>query len=294
MLGDRDYMRGPSRRPPLTMLNKLFIALVAAFIFQNIDQVYMDGGVTRFLVLSSEGIGRGYIWQFFTYSFLHGGLFHILCNCLMFWIVGRAVEQIIGARRLLVAFLGAGVFGGILQITLMFLFPKIYGGAVVGASAGVAGVFAIFAMLFRDQVFRVYFILPVKAETLLWISVAIAGFFTLVPPRDGVAHAAHLGGLIGGIMFVRLGWHQDFQPLPWDGWWANFRAKRSKRPFIQRVDGPPAQKQNSKALAKEEDPDFIASQVDPILDKISEKGLHSLTDKEREILEKARNRMGKR
>lgn len=278
----------------MSMLNKLFIVLISAFVFQNVDQVHMGGRFTEYLVLSTDGIRHGYIWQVVTFTFLHGGLFHLLINCLMLWMIGRAVEHSLGAKRFLVAFIATGIFGGVFQIILMFALPGVYGTSVVGASAGLSGVFAIFAMLFRDQVFRVYFILPVKAEKLLWVSLAIAGFFTLVPPRDGVAHAAHLGGLVAGILFVRFGWHQDFRPLPWERWWASFRKPRRGKPFIQVVDKKPQSgSKNKPVTAAKESPDFIASQVDPILDKISEKGLQSLTDKEREILEKARKQMGR-
>lgn len=292
MLADRHYMQDTGHRPPMSMLNKLFIAMVATFVLQNIDQVYWRGNLSPYFALTIDGIRSGYIWQFLTFNFMHGGFGHILWNCLLFWIVGREIERVLGARRFLFAFLYTGAAGGVLQIILMFALPKVYGEGVVGASAGVSGTFAIFALLYRDQVFRVCFILPVRALNLLWASLAIAGFFTLVPPPDGVAHAGHLGGLLAGMLFVRLGWHHDYRPLPWMEWWESFRSRR--KPFIQRVERP-VKKISAKSSAPKpvEDPDFIASQVDPILDKISEKGLHSLTDKEREILEKARNRMGR-
>tara|TARA_B100000676_G_scaffold286770_1_gene316670 strand:- start:201 stop:731 length:531 start_codon:yes stop_codon:yes gene_type:complete len=176
----------------------------------------------------------------------------------------------------------------------MFLVPSVYGKSVVGASAGVAGVFAIFASIYKNQVFHVYFILPVRAEKLLWVSLAIAGFFVLVPPNDRIAHAAHFGGLLGGMLFVRYGWHHDYNPLPWEGWWDKFKSKQT---FVKKTTEPrrtaPARKRvasSAKPAAKESEAD-VKQRVDQILDKISEKGLNSLTQEERDFLEQARKKM---
>ena len=72
------------------------------------------------------------------------------------------------------------------------------------------------------------------------------------------------------------------------------QIRRTTETFVVKTVAPTPAKSAKPTASKGEHPDFIAGQVDPILDKISEKGLHSLTDREREILEKARNRMGKR
>jgi len=277
----------------MSVTNKLILALVAVFALQCIDAVYMGGGLSRYLVLTTTGLKRGYLWQLFTFQLLHSGLLHLFVNGLVLYFIGATVERTIGAYRYLVLFFGAGLVGGVLQSILMLLLPHMYGTGLVGASAGVGGVFAVLAMLYRGQIVLLFGILPVKAEKLLWVFLGIAVFFTLVPAGGNVAHAAHLGGLLTGIFFVKRGWHQDFQPLPWDGWLERFKGRGSRRGFIQRVERPAPRRRQSASVAREESPDFIASQVDPILDKISEKGLHSLTEQEREILEKARRNMGR-
>lgn len=297
MIGDRDYMRDDGGyRGPMTMTAKLVIVMVAAFAFQCVDAVYMRGTFTDLLALTRDGLKSGFVWQLFTFQILHASLFHLFMNGLVMWMIGRFVEGILGPKRYLVAFLGCGLMGGVMQAVLMLALPGMYGTHLVGASAGVGGLFAILALLFRNQTILAFFIIPVRAITLLWIFLGIAIFFTVVPAGGNVAHAAHLGGMLGGMLFVRLGWHHDYVPLPWDAWFKKKPRSASRRPFIEvmKPSAAPVSKTKPAARAGEESPDFIASQVDPILDKISAKGLNSLTDREREILEKARNRMGKR
>lgn len=136
------------------------------------------------------------------------------------------------------------------------------------------------------------FVLPIKAKTLFWIYVAVEAFFTVVPTQrqGGVAHAAHLGGLLMGMQFVRLGWHRDYVALPWEKWFKR-KPKATKRNAAS-VAGF-----DLRGTAKPEEPlteDFISKEVDPILDKISAHGIHSLTERERKILEQARAVMAKR
>lgn len=297
MIGDRDYMRDPGGyRQPMTMTTKLIIALVVVFAFQCVDMVYMRGTFSRFLALSRDGLLSGFVWQFFTFQLLHAGLFHLFINGFVLWVVGRFVEQILGPQRYLIAFLGCGLLGGLMQSVLMLALPQMYGTHLVGASAGVGGLFAILALLFRNQIFLAFFVVPVKAITLLYVFLGIAVFFTLVPAGGNVAHAAHLGGMLGGMLFVRRRWHESYVPLPWENWFRRRAGGKARRPFIEvmKPESGSGAKAASVAPTKEDTPEFIASQVDPILDKISAKGLHSLTDREREILEQARKHMGKR
>ena len=177
----------------------------------------------------------------------------------------------------------------------MVLFPGHYGTFVYGASAGVSGIFAIFATLYGKQEIRLNFILPVRADILLWISLGIAAFFTLVPsPRSGVAHAAHLGGLLAGIAIVRMRWHQDFRELPWDGLLMKAKRMFGRQRHIRLVPDSGKRTPRRDKSVKPNNADFIASQIDPILDKISSEGIESLTEKERKILEKSRGKKGRK
>lgn len=287
-------MRDAPGGMPRSMTATLMIVLVAVFAVQCIDSVYLRTPVQGWLALTNDGLRHGYLWQLITFQFLHGGVLHLGCNLLGMWFFGRFVEQVLGPRRYLFAYLACGVVGGLLQSTLMLLFPGTYGGYLLGASAGTSGLFAIFARLESQSIVRVNFILPIRAHTLLLASFFIALFFTLVPTGGGVAHAAHLGGLLAGVAFVHLNWHQDFRPLPWVEWWQNRRTRiRIARP-PRETRGPAPARFGVEPPPPVAGKDFMASEVDPILDKISAHGIHSLTEAERAILEQAQKRMARR
>lgn len=288
-------MREGGRHAPLSTTVILMIVLVAVYALQCINVVYLRTPAEEWLALTTGGLKHGFVWQLITFQFLHGGLLHLGFNLLGLWFFGRFVENVVG-RRFLLAYLGCGIAGGLLQGILMVAFPIHYGGMLYGASAGVAGMFAIFARLESHSEVRLNFILPVRAGTLLWVFTGIAAFFTLVPTHDRVAHAAHLGGILAGLAFVRLGWHRDFQPLPWDGAWKRFQQSFHRPPPTTRIARHPAMRSMARGgVPREElDPDFISKDVDPILDKISAQGIQSLNERERKILEAARARMAKR
>jgi membrane associated rhomboid family serine protease len=296
-VADRDYMREgrPWRLPSVSA--GLMIILVIAFAIQCINDVYLKTFVEDHLALTRDALKRGFVWQLLTFQFLHGDLWHLVGNLLGLWFFGRPVEHFLGKSRYLIAYFGSGIAGGLLQVALMVLFPRHFGMFVYGASAGVMGVFAIFALLASHAEIRWNFIFPIRADVLLWITAAISLFFTLVPsPRGGgVAHAAHLGGIIAGWAFVRLKWHQDFRPLPWVEWFERFKNRpRRSRPIVKvRFPKGNSWEPDTATARPNEDPDFMSKEVDPILEKISAHGIHSLTEREKEILEKARSRMGK-
>jgi len=303
MLEDRDYMRESPGLAGMSMTAKLTVILLVVFVFQCVNDVYLHTPVEYWLALTPMCFEHGWVWQLLTFQFLHLNLLHIACNLIVFWWAGHFVENVLGKRRFLVALFGCGVVGGIVQGLLMILFPARFGDLVMGASAGVAGLFAIFALLEKETTVRLYFVLPVRALTLLWVFGIISLFFTLVPtPREGgMAHAAHLGGLLAGIAWVKLGWHLDYVQLPWTGWlprlWGRQlpRVYRPKNEMAATSTGKTSF-WHSSAIPPAEDlstDEFVKSEVDPILDKISRDGIQSLTAHERQILEKARSRMAK-
>jgi membrane associated rhomboid family serine protease len=306
MLENRDYMRAPEPGLPFrfrwTASTILMVSLVVIFALQCINAVYLGTPAELWLGLTGAGLKSGFLWQLLTFQFLHGGLLHLLLNLLGLFYFGRFAEHVLGTRRFLVAYFGAGIVGGLLQGVLMIAFPTHFGGILFGASAGIAGMFALFAMLERDSTVHVYFVLPVRAMTLLMVFCAISLFFTLVPsPRDGTAHAAHLGGLLAGIAWVKLGWHRDFVTLPWEGLfsrWRSWRPLESRQRKHELVRAAKVRTESWKRAAPESPAElppeeFISKEVDPILDKISQHGLHSLTDRERKILEAARKKMSR-
>jgi membrane associated rhomboid family serine protease len=300
-LADRHYMRKGPNGVPWSMTGILMVVLTLVFMLQCVNDVYLRSFVERWLALTPECLTRGYVWQLFTFQFLHEGLLHIGCNLISLWFFGRFVESVLGRQRFLVAYFGSGMVGGVLQALLMMLFPEHFGFFTFGASAGIMGIFTIFVLLLPDSEIRWNFILPVPARAILWITAAISLFFTLVPsPRGGgVAHAAHLGGILAGIAWVKLGWHRDFVQLPWEGWlsgrrWSRNRSRKSELIRATSIKIPGVSRAKAEDAADVPQEEFISREVDPILDKISQHGIQSLTERERKILEAARSKMAKR
>lgn len=306
MLENRDYMRpGAEGGSPLgfrwTASTVLMAVLIAAYALQCVNEAYFHAPVAFALGLTKKVFTAGYVWQLLTFQFLHGGLMHLFCNLLGLWFFGRFVENVLGVSRFLIAYLGAGVVGGLLNSMLMALFPAHFGLVVFGASAGVAGLFAIFACLESEAEVRLYFVLPMRAKTLLVVFGIISVFFTVVPVGGGVAHAAHLGGIVAGLLWVKFGWHHEFVPTPWEELLNRLQKFQHRPPRrrpleLVRSGGKPDVKSRRAPEDAEELPpaEFISKEVDPILDKISAHGIQSLTERERKILDAARKKMEKR
>ena len=273
----------------------LLFVNVAAFIAQSFlygypPQFPHDG----YFTLSLGGLHNGFMWQLVTFQFMHSGLFHLLLNCFAIFMFGREVEEALGKRTFLALYFASGIVGGLLQTGGGLLWPRHFGGAVVGASAGAFGLVAAFAVLYpeRPLTLLLFFIVPVtmRAKYLLLFS-AVLALFGIVFPGDNIAHAAHLGGMLTGIFFIRqvIHWH-----------WPQFRRAAHGHPLPRELVSVHAQKaplwRRPPPRAAEELPteEFLSKEVDPILDKISAHGIQSLTDSERKILEIARARMAKR
>jgi membrane associated rhomboid family serine protease len=242
-----------------------------------------------FLALSPSGILHGRIYQLITFQLMHSGLWHLVGNQIGIYFFGRAVEEMLGSKVMFRLYFLSGTIGGLLQVGLGFLFPAYFGGHGIGASAGVFGLIAAFATLGPNQPVALL-LLPIAfpAKYLLWGEAALAliGIFT---GSGGIAHGAHLGGMLTGILCVR--WFSDSYKRP--GFFRVFewlRERRARRVSTRRYsEGAPRRK--AEALPG---PEFISREVDPILEKISAHGIHSLTDRERQILEAARTRMAKK
>jgi membrane associated rhomboid family serine protease len=301
MIDDRDYMRQPAYRDPIRWPRlprwSWTLALLVAYAVVFIVEIIVSPVPSRlvpgnafchdFFALSKEGIERGFVWQLVTYQFMHAGFLHLLLNCWAIYVFGREVELVLGTRRFLVLMFSSGIVGGVFQVLTAIVWPQLFGGTVVGASACAFGLVAAFALLFpeRELMLLIFFVIPVRlrAKTLLILSavLALAGIvFSESFFGGNVANAAHLGGMAMGWFFIRKILQGDWS-----------RLTGTLRPFKQ--SGPPRRPVPSPLETKPAG-DFVEEQVDPILEKISAHGIQSLTAREREILEAARHRMAKR
>jgi len=299
MLDDREYMRQPVYRDRLQMPRVSFtivLLIVNAIVFLIECAVYgypLRFPVDSYFALSLGGLEHGCVWQLLTYQFMHAGVLHILVNGWAIYFFGHALEEALGGRKFLALFLASGVVGGLLQCLAALLSPQYFDGPVVGASAGAFGLVAAFAVLFpeRELTLLLFFIVPIRlsARMLLFFSVVLAGI-GMVFPANHIANAAHLGGMLAGVVFIR----QFVQGRWWSG---RSPARRSApRELVNVRRAKSGAWHPSAGSVDEEDSheNFVKSEVDPILDKISAHGIQSLTAREREILEKARTKMTKR
>jgi membrane associated rhomboid family serine protease len=264
-----------------------------AFIVQNVLYRFMGFPTTNaYLALSVFGLGHGFVWQLLTYQFMHGGWLHLLLNCWAIYVFGREIENTLGWKRFLTLYFSSGVIGGLFQVLLGVVAGGAFTAPVVGASAGAFGLVAAFATLYPERTLTLllFFVIPVSLRAkFLLLFCGLLTFFGLVFPTDNIAHAAHLGGMITGIAFVRYAIH-------WQ--WPRFQQRRARpfRPLVKVSRRESGGWGRSQAVEDEDLPpeEFLSQEVDPILDKISAHGIQSLTERERRILERAGEKMGKR
>jgi membrane associated rhomboid family serine protease len=304
MLEDRYYMRTSPFEARRSATLMLLVANAVAFVFECLRYGYPP----RFphgdyLALSWAGLSHGYVWQLVTFQFMHGGLLHLLFNCWAIFIFGRELEEALGWKRFLTLYFSSGVIGGLVQAGAGGLATHFstndwmlhFAAPTVGASAGAFGLLAGFAMLYPERrlMLLLFFVIPLsmRAKFLLLFSGLLALFGVLFPVSN-IADAAHLGGMATGIIFVRYALH-------WDWHWPSLRRSGGKPPLrlVKVGAGSSGRWNRGKTGSTDDDlpPDeFLSKEVDPILDKISAQGIQSLTERERRILEVAREKMGRR
>lgn len=157
--------------------------------------------------LSLDGIRSGAVWQLLSYQFLHGGGWHLAFNLMFLHSLGPVLESTFGRWRYLLAYLGAGVMGGLVHLAGATISPEHFSHPVVGASAGLCGLLAALGAIYAEVELPLllFFLIPVRVKA-KWV---LAGFAlitvagTLVPVGR-VAHLSHLGGLLGGLIAVNL------------------------------------------------------------------------------------------
>lgn len=300
-LYDRQYMREQPNQPSaLKPLYWLLGSIVGVFIVQilvkNLAGLEAYHSFLALFSLSSYGVEHGYIWNFLTYSFLHSTdgaffLLHILFNGVMIFWLGRVLIQLLGNTRFFTLYGLAVLLGGIAWFLIISW--KVPSANMVGASGGVMGLFLVFAKHLPNQPIRVLLFLVIPFNTTPRDLLRIILIFELVgfvindlaifgSPFLPIAHSAHLGGMLGGWVFVKYILNKDFsfsgpdiKPPKW------FTSKKTSKAQSGRFR---INFTNRGELQKE---------VDRILDKINKEGFGSLTEKERETLDKAKELLNK-
>lgn len=217
-------------------------------------------------------------WTIITYMFVHAGFLHVFLNMLMLFFFGPPLEEQWGGKEFIKYYVICGAGGAL--FTLIF-----GGGTIVGASGAIYGVMLAYALNWPDSLIWIYAIFPVKAKYLVLFLGALSFFFAFAGPADGIAHFAHLGGLVVGYVYLKKGWEVQAR-------WNGLRKRLRKRKFSVVPGGSPSKGASSpRRTSKEADEEArILEIVDQILDKIAANGLDSLTPEERRFLDEVSRR----
>lgn len=278
----------PTQNGMLAPASQALEKRVGVELFVTLGEVHTNGTVTptgqaRFWVMdpiealghfsTAKGFSELQVWRLVTFQFLHSGFDHILFNMFGLFIFGPLVEQQLGGRRFLAFYLTCGIFGGLMYLLLNlvgFLGLPLPGALhtdiwtpLIGASAGVFGVLMACAFIAPKAMVRLLFP-PIALEMrwLVYTYFALAMWNLIVAGHNQGGDAAHVGGALAGFYFIRRPWLlHDFFDV--------FKDSRDK---------PPSDREGGK-------PHKSDREVDRILDKISDGGMQSLSERERKVLE---------
>jgi rhomboid family protein len=139
-------------------------------------------------------------WQLVTYAFLHEGIAHIFFNMFALYVFGPALEQYWGARRFVGYYFVCVLAAGATQLAVEHLAGD--GGATIGASGGIFGILLAFAILFPRVRLLLYFAIPVPAWLFVSGYAVLELVFGVTGTEAGIAHFAHLGGMLGGALMM--------------------------------------------------------------------------------------------
>ncbi len=183
-------------------------------------------------------VRRFFLWQPVTYMFLHAGLFHLLFNMLALWMFGTELERKWGTRFFVRYYAVSGVGAAATTIVLSLL-PLPFAGALylsltVGASGAVYGLLLAYALYFPDRPIYMYLLFPIPAKYFVLIVGAIA-LLASIGGAGGVAHTAHLGGLLFGYAYLARRRGDPLATLKYR--YVKWRMNRRRRRFEVRPGG---------------------------------------------------------
>ncbi len=219
------YAFGPG---PLSQAIKTLIALnIGAFLLTLI----VPALTVRLGLMPAAVLGEFAIWQPLTYMFLHGGIGHLLFNMLALWMFGTDLERTWGTRFFVRYYFVTGIGAALVTIawslTPLPFAAALYGTIVVGASGAIYGLLLAYGLLFPHRVVVLY-LFPVPARYAVMILGAIAFLSSVGASGDGVAHVAHLGGLLVGYLYLK-GRRGPLDEIKYQ--WLKWRLGRTRSKF---------------------------------------------------------------
>ncbi len=207
-------------------------------------------------------------WTPVTYMFVHGNVWHVGFNMLALYIFGPRVEARLGGGRFIALYFISGLTGALFSVFTPF-------SPIIGASGAVFGVELAYARYWPHQKFFLYGVLPLQAWILV-LATVVMSLFGLGGFEPGIAHLAHLGGFVGAAVFL-------FATERMRGRFVGHPASRS----VPQTPAPRGDDMRRWAtIPRTELHEINRQEVDRLLDKISVKGIASLTPSERAALDR--------
>lgn len=238
-----------------------FLILTNVTIFLVQEVFHLDGYLAVNFGLVPVDFFSGKVWQIVTYMFLHGGIGHIFFNMLALWMFGSMLEREWGSKEFLKYYLLTGLGGGL----CFALFNMDSAVPTVGASGAVYGLLTAYAVLFPENIIYIWFVIPLKAKYFA-IIFGIIEFVSSFNLGSGVAHLAHLGGMVIGYLYLKRG-----------RWMPNAMRPRAEREHLQ----------IRQRWKEEEELDQLRREVDELLEKVSRVGFDGLSRSEQKRLQRA-------
>jgi membrane associated rhomboid family serine protease len=268
-----------------------FLAFLATWILQQRGIDLADFGGLHFFLASNF-----HLYQFVTYMFLHANLTHIFFNMFALWMFGVVVENVWGPKKFLFYYISCGIGAGLMQELVQLLGFSYISTVTIGASGAVYAILLAFGMIFpNERIFIFPLPIPIKAKWFVCGYAAIELFSAISSSGDGVAHMAHLGGMLFGFLMIRY-WnsHPDSRYNRSSG--QEF-FESMKRNFERRRGGTnPHMHAEQRNETPVDDMEYNArkkqnqDEIDAILDKIRKSGYDSLTKEEKKkLFEASRN-----
>lgn len=256
------YQRAPQMRmrfPQITpMVKKLLIINVSVFMAGVFVPPLGQWLVQWFSVLPENFTMGIQIWRWISYQFLHGGLGHIALNMLALYFLGPTVEKHWGSRKFLIFYLGCGTAGAIFY-SLLVSVGFLHAAPMVGASGSILGLLAACAILFPHFVVFIFlFPVPIRVAAVMLTVIYLVAVVSRGANAGG--DAAHLAGMAAGAGYI---------------WSARWRRK-----FWQQLSDKKRKKYQSQQRK-------LQFELDRILQKVHEHGIHSLSSREKRILKQA-------
>lgn len=175
------------------------LLIINLLVFLASTNPMLQNYLMRFGALWPVGSSFFEPWQLVTYMFLHASLTHVLFNLFALWIFGQGVENFWGTRRFVIYYFLTGI-----GAALFHMWIGAGGAPTIGASGAVYGILLAFGMMFPNRYILLLFPpIPMKAKYFVAIFGAIELFSGVMSPNSGIAHFAHLGGMVVGFILIK-------------------------------------------------------------------------------------------